>query len=241
MIATNFAKYIRLKTKTNTTTFTDPDIILLANIIKDDICKEVSRADEDYFGMETVRDLIADQRNYKFPSYVLSKIKLTQAKVDGTNWRELNEFDVNERSKNSLPEMTTDEASIIKNWAGKRPSFDIFGGELIIYSDTPIIDVVGGLKLWSIIYPADLTALDGINDLSIAPSNITFGVPRQLHKVWAKMVVIEWKNAQPRQVPLNENEQNIQTELAMAINSLKDQNLDRSTTPANVYNDGSQY
>lgn len=244
MTSTQFAAYIRLKTKTNSTTFTDVDMLILANIVKDDIIKEIKKAGEDYLGMETVRDLVSGKRNYGFPSYILGNIKYVQAKLDGTNWRALDEFDINDQiseSRESKEKITTDETSILANWAGKKPSFDIFGGELVIYSDSAIIDVTGGLKLWSIIYPADLTVLNGTTDMSLPPSTTSFGMPRQLHKVWAKMVVIEWKNSQDRQVPLTENELNIQLELAQAISSLKDFNQDRVTAPQAPYNDGSQY
>ena len=63
--------------------------------------------------------------------------------------------------------------------------FDIFGGEIVIYSGKPIIDVTDGLELWAIIYPADLTSLSGTSDMSIAPNKTSFGMPRQLHMVWA--------------------------------------------------------
>ena len=36
------------KYKTNSTTFPDSEILLYANIIKDDIAKEVNKANEDY-------------------------------------------------------------------------------------------------------------------------------------------------------------------------------------------------
>ena len=51
MTSKQFADYIRKKTKTNSSTFTDADILLYANIIKDDIAKEVNKANEDYFGI----------------------------------------------------------------------------------------------------------------------------------------------------------------------------------------------
>lgn len=232
-----FADYIRLKTKTNSTTFPDADIVLYANIVKDDIAKEVNKVNEDYFGIEILRNLAAGKRNYAFPSYVLSQIKYVQAQLDGVKWSKLNEFDIN------TYERTTDEASILANWIGKEPEFDIFGGELKIYSDTAIIDVTGGLKLWAIIYPADLTTagLASTTDMSVPPTNITFGIPRQLHKVWATKVIIEYKESKDRPLPLTEKEQNVQVDLEIAIHSLKDQNLDREFIPTVPYNDGSQY
>jgi len=222
MTSKQFADYIRKKTKTNSSTFTDADILLYANIIKDDIAKEVNKANEDYFGIRIVRDLKDGKRNYLFPSYVMGKIKYLQAKLDGTKQRRIDEFDIN------TYERPTDEDAILANWAGREPMFDIFGGEIVIYSGEPIIDVTGGLELWAIIYPADLTSLSGTSDMSIAPNKTSFGMPRQLHMVWALKVAIEYKTSKEKPIPLTEREQNIQIELDAAINSLKNQNLDRT-------------
>ena len=184
MTPAQFAAYIRKKTKTNATTFSDADILMYANIIKDDLAKDVVAVNEDYFGMKFTRNLVAGKRNYRFPYGVLSQLKYAQAKIDGTNWKRLSEFDINTYQK------TTDETSIRTNWAGKDPSFDIFGEELNIYSELPIIDVTEGLELWAIIYPKDLSSLAGTIDMSIPQDNQSFGVPRQLHYVWAHKVII---------------------------------------------------
>jgi hypothetical protein len=235
MTQAQFAAYIRNKTRTDATTFTDAEILSYANVIKDDIAKEVSRVNEDYFGIEVLRSLIAGKRNYGFPSYLLGQIKYLQAKLDGTNWKRLDEFDVN------TYEQTTDETSILANWAGLDPAFDIFGGEVMIYSDTAIINVTNGLKLWAIIYPADLSALSGTSDMSLNPTTTTFGMPRQLHKVWADKVIIEYKNSQDKPIPLTDAEKNIKNDLEDAISSLKGMNLDRTIVPSVPYNDGSDY
>lgn len=237
MTPAQFASYIRKRTKTNATTLPDADILLYANIIKDDIAKEVTKVNEDYFGIEVLRSLVANKRNYGFPSYVLNQIKYTQAKLDGTNWKKLTEFDVTSYGR------TTDETSILANWSGKEPQFDIFGGQLVIYNDSAITDVTDGLKLWAIIYPADLTDLSLTTDMSLSPSTTSFGIPRQLHMVWATKVIIEYKSSKEKPIPLTEREQNITNELTLALNSLKLQNLDRVVV-ANIpdrSNDGQDY
>ena len=222
MTPVQFAAYIRKRTKTNSTTFPDDDILLYANIIKNDIAKEVTKANEDYFGMELKRNLQAGKRNYAFPTYMLNNMKYLQAKLDGTNQKVLKEFDVNSYGK------PTDESSILANWAGKEPSFDIFGGEITIYSDSAIIDVTEGLILWSIIYPADLTSLAGTSDMSENPTLTSFGMPTELHFVWATKVIIEYKQSKEKPIPLTERELNVNNDLTLAINSLKGLNLDRS-------------
>lgn len=237
MTPAQFASYIRLKTRTNATTFPDADILVYANITKDEIAKEVIKANEDYFGIESLRDLENGIRKYLFPTYMLSQMKYIQAKLDGTNWVKLDEFDVTSYNR------PTDEDSIRANFAGRNPAFDIFGGELSIYSEDPIIDVTDGLKLWSIVYPADLTSLSGDADMSVNPSLTKFGMPRQLHKVWATKVIIEYKTSKEKPIPLTEQELKVDVDLQSAINSLKLQNLDRvfvATVPDNSDN-GADY
>lgn len=237
MTPAKFAAYIRLRTKTNSTTFPDADILTYANIVKDDMVKEITKVNEDYFGMELLRDLEAGKRSYLYPSDVLNQIKYTQAMLDAINWSHLEEFDVNSYRR------PTDEDSILANWAGKKPEFDIFGGQLVIYNDTAIIDVPDGLKLWAMIYPADLTSLAGTTDMSVAPSTISFGVPRQLHKVWATMVIVEYKTSKEKPIPLTEDEQNVQIAMQQAVNSLRGGNLDRAivATVRDDSNNGQDY
>lgn len=237
MTPKQFAKYIRIKTKTNTYTFPDDEILLLANIIKNDIAKEITKVNEDYFGMEMKRDLVVDKRNYAFPTYILNNIKYLQAMLDGKNWEVLKEVDVNTYKG------PTDEGSIQANFAGGRPMFDIFGGQLIIYSGSSIIDVKDGLKLWSIVYPSDLTSLVGETDMSVNPSRTEFGMPTELHFVWATKVIIEYKESKEKPIPLTEKEASIKEDLTLAIDSLKGFNLDRSVvaTMPNKGNDGYNY
>lgn len=167
-----FAQYIRFKTRTNSSTFSDANIILLANIIKNDIAKEIKKANEDIFGMEVSRNLETDKRNYGFPSYMLSQLKYAQVKLDGENWEYMDEFDINSYKK------PTDEGNIRANWTDKKPQFDIFGGELTIYSGKPIIDVTNGLKLWTIIFPQDITDLSSEVDMSVPNDTSSFGMPK---------------------------------------------------------------
>jgi hypothetical protein len=237
MTPVQFADYIRKRTKTNATTFPDADILLYANIIKDDLAKEVTKVNEDYFGMEFLRNLVAGQRKYRFPLGILNQIKYTQAKIDGTNWKRLTEFDVTSYQR------PTDESSILSNWAGKDPSFDIFGEELAIYSDVAITNVTNGLKLWAIIYPKDLSSLSGVIDMSVPTDTTSFGLPRQLHWVWATKVIIEYKSSKEKPLPLTERELNVNADLQLALNALKAQNLDRTViaTVPDHSNNGQDY
>jgi len=115
-----FASLVRYYTKTNSTTFTDAEMLILANIFKEDIAGLISKeVGEDYFGLRFERDLIAGQREYDLPSEVMSRIKYLEAKLDGTDWERLSEVDLTEY------ERTTDEATILLNFSDQSPKFDI--------------------------------------------------------------------------------------------------------------------
>lgn len=235
MTPAQLASYVRLKTRTNVSTFPDADILLYANIMKDDIAKEITKTNEDYFGMELFKDLVAGQRSYGLPRDVLNQIKYAQVKLDGEKWRKLSEFDINSYGK------TTDEATILASWSGKEPSFDIFGDQFTIYSDDAIISVSQGLQLWAIVYPQDLTNLSLTTDISYPDNDTSFGLPTEFHKILATKIIVEYKTSKEKSIPLTENEQSIDKELMMAINSLKLRNLDRSLTATIPYNDGQDY
>lgn len=222
MTPAQFASYIRYKTKTNATTLPDADLLILANIVKDDIAKEAIKANEDYFGMKFLRNLEAGKRGYSFPSDILSQIKYLQVKLDGVTQKEIEQFDVTQYKR------PTDEADIIANWQGKKPQFDVFGSSLYIYSDSAIIDVTDGMELWAIIYPEDLASLAGTNDMSVPTTNTSFGMPRQLHKVWATKVIVEYKTGKEKPIPLTETEARVDLDITLAVNSLKGLDLNRS-------------
>ena len=224
MTPAKFATYIRLRTRTNANTFPDAEILEYANIIKDDIAKEITKVNEDYFVIELVRNLEAGKRSYSFPTDVLNQIKYTEVCLDGTNWQTLDEFDLNSYRK------PTDEASILAEFAGKKPKMELSGNQLMIYSGETIQSVSGGLKMRAVIYPADLSSLAGTTDMAVAPSKISFGVPRQLHYIWATKVIVEYKGSKEKPIPLTEKEASVDKDLTLAINALKGGNLERSIT-----------
>lgn len=231
-----FATLVRYYTKTNSTTFSDADILTLANIFKDDIAGLISKeVGEDYFGLRFERDLIADQREYDLPAELMTRIKYLNAKLDGTNWERLKETDL------STYGQAMDEATIEAQYADKDPEFDIWDNSIYILSGSPIIDVTDGLRLWAIVFPSDFPNLTSTEDMSTNPDDYSHGFPRQFHELLARRVSIAYKSSKDRPIPLSEKEQLYEADLMAAINAMKDANLDRSVIPSAPYNDGSQY
>src|SRR5574343_2017152 len=236
MIFTKFATLVRYYTKTNSTTFTDTEILTLANIFKDDISALIAKElGEDYFGLRFVRTLEAGQREYDLPAELMWRTKYVEAKLDGTNWLHLKETDLTVYAK------PTDEDNIQYAYADKDPEFDLFDQSIFILSGDAIIYVFEGLKLWAIVYPADFPNLTSTEDMSTPPDDYTHGFPRQFHELLARRVSIAYKSSKDRPIPLSEKEKLYEVDLATAINSMKDANLDRSVIPSRPYNDGSDY
>lgn len=234
MTSTTFATYIRQHTKTNSTTYSDAAILADANVIKDELAKEVLKVNEDYFGMSLTRTLEAGKRHYGFPMDILNQMKYLEAQIDGVTWQPLTETDL------GTYKGATDEASITANFAGKY-NFDIFGGELWILCGETIIDVVSGLKLWSMQWPEDLAALNGTTDMSIPSSNVTVAMPRALHEIWARKVIIAYKESKEKPIPLSEKELRVEADLALALNSLRGANLSRTGEATTPRDNGSNY
>jgi hypothetical protein len=231
-----FAKLIRYYTKTNSTSFTDSDILTLANIFKDDIAGLVAKElGEDIFGLRFERDLEVGQREYDLPAEMMSRIKYLQAKLDGTNWTVLKETDLSTYGK------AIDEDTIQLTYSEKDPEFDLWDNGIYILSGDAIIYVENGLKLWCIIFPKDFANLTDAIDLSVAPDDYSHGFPRQFHELLARRVSIAQKSSKDRPIPLSEKEKLYEVDLATAIQSMKDANLDRSVIPSAPSNDGSDY
>lgn len=236
MIFTKFATLVRYYTKTNSTTFTDADILTLANIFKDEFAAEISKAvGEDYFGLRFERDLVAGQREYDLPAEIMGRMKYLQAKLDGTNWEKLTETDLSVYGK------ALDETTIQNTYAERSPEFDIWDQGIYILSGDAIIDVTDGLKLWAIIFPADFANLTSTEDMSTNPDDYSHGFPRQFHELLARRVSIAYKSSKDKPLPLSEKEKLFEVDFATKINSMKDTNLDRSVIPSVPSNDGSDY
>ncbi len=215
--------------------FPQADKLLLINIFKNDIAKAIVGCNEDYFGMLFTRPLVAGRREYGIPDEVLNTLKYVEAKLDGVNWSHLDEFDLNSYKR------PTDEANIIAQFSGRKPMFDIFRRSLWLYTSDAIIDVAGGLKLWAIIYPADITDLTSTIDMSVDPTSTSQGFPRQFHELLARRVGISYRSSQDKPKVLNEKELFYKADLQDALDAITGMNMDRSIIRTLPSDDGQNY
>lgn len=221
MTPLEFATIIRYKTNTDATSLTDTQILALANANLSSISNKIVNANEDHLGMIYRADLVADQRQYQIPSNLI-KIKRLEIKIDNINWKVAKEFDLN------LYEKTTDEATIQANFSDNKPLFEMFSRSFFIYSSSAIIDVTDGLKLWTIVYPANLTNVTGSIDMSEDPSSTTLGFPKQFHELLSRKVIIDYKANRDNPMPLTESERRYDMDLEDAIDAISNFNQDKS-------------
>lgn len=243
MTGQNFASYIRELTYTNSSTLTDATIVLIANVIKDDFATEIIKANEDLFGMPATRDLVASsssdvtRREYTLPEDLL-QIKEVEAKLDGTNVIRLREVDYNTYKK------TRDESAITTYFANEegKAFYEIFRRSLWILSGA-ITATTDGLSLLYIMYPADISISDlsSSADLSLDPTTVSVGLPRQFHELWARKVSILWKSNREKPIPLNERELKFDQDFESKMRSISNPNLDRSTEGVLPYDRHLQY
>lgn len=155
MTLTQLRSYARFLTNTNSTTFTDADTLVSANVWYDILAGEIvaSMDDWDIGGEISTTNIVASQQEYVFPTDIF-KIKRIEVSYDGTNWYVANRFDVNELG------IATDSTSIANNFSKNKPYADVYDNSIFLY---PIPDaaVTNGLKIY---YEPLVTQLSGISD-----------------------------------------------------------------------------
>ena len=237
MTPTEFATHVRFMTRTNSTTFTDAQILALMKIRQEELAKDIVDVDEDILLIPQYQDLVADQREYSLPQDMLASIKRIEAKLDGTNYIKLDEL-----NSSSLANSILTESIITENFSNEEGhAFFTLGRKAVyIYSGT-ITSVTGGFRVWVNTWPASCTDLSGSTDLSIDPSTTTHGMPRELHEIWSRAVIIDYKSSREKPIPLTEKELSYIEDKKIAINSLRPQNRGREVFASIPYDDGSQY
>ena len=239
MIGTTFANLVRKYTGTDTTTLPDADLLIYANVEKDDLAEFIAdQCGEDFFQLSYKRDLEVDKREYSLPRQLMLHTKRVNAMLDGVKYQLLDEFDLNQIR---MPLVT--ESDIQYAFAGRRPAFDIIDIGVKIYSDSPMIAVTDGLIVDAIIYPEDIIAgnLASSSDLSTASATDKTRLPKASHKVWAIRTSIAYKQSRPKAIALSEIEKNLAAWEERMINNLKGRNLDRSYVPSTPVDNGMSY
>lgn len=238
MTPVEFDNYVRFKTKETTSTLSSANLTALTNIYKDIFARKVAEINEDLLVIPATTDLVEDQREYPEPDDLI-KIKQVEAKLDGTNWTKLKEFDINSMDR------PTDESTIVNNFTNNEGEayYDLFRGSIYLYSGS-VSGVTGGLKLFYAAYPPDFTDLTGTDDMSEPVSSTSTALPDATHKAMADLVIIEIKEAGDKPMALSQREQLVEARISIIENEIRGKNLDRTVigimpdSTARMGNDG---
>lgn len=243
MTGTQFTNLIRDHyTKTDSTTLTDAELLVLANVEQAALAEEIAaNVDEGYFLMTDTRNLEAGVRNYTYPLDWLKSARYVSAKLDGTNPVYLRELDFGYIEGRSLPLL--DNTQIKNEFSTKEPHYLFKGTELYILSGDDIEAVTDGLELVAEVYPEDLVTgdLSSSDDLSIPSSTTTVRLPRAAYNVLAKRVSIAWKSSKDKPLPLTESEKLLAVDQDKLYEKLRGRNAVRVITGKVPYNDGQDY
>jgi hypothetical protein len=145
----------RFITNTDTTSYSNDDLnanltrwahLFTTEIIDSQDCW-------DFQGEISTADLVADQREYLFPTDIL-KIKRIEIYL-GDDWRVANFIDENEVST-----IIGDEAKITEKFSNEEPYVSLFDKSLFIFSGT-IAEKTAGIKIW---YTEEIVGVDAAGD-----------------------------------------------------------------------------
>lgn len=241
MTPAKLAALIRYKTRTNSTTFTDADMLPLVNTFKDEIASMIVERNSSMFLLPATDDLVANQREYPIPDDRLSRLHKVEIKFASGDSRfpasAIKDYQGSETESEIVKQFSNDEGGF---------AYTIRRRALLILSGT-IIAVTDGLRIWYHSYPADLANLtEATTDMYTDPSTTTHGFPRQFHELLARRVSIEYKGSRPKPIPLSESERNYPRDLEtqIAAISTEDESLEiiSEMPPSGEFgNDGFDY
>jgi len=228
---------INIKCRTNDTTFTQANKIVLINAFKDEIVSKIVERNSGYFLVPTTFDLVADQRQYALPDDLLNRIQKVEIKFVATDDRQEATYLKDYLSSEA-------EAEIIKSFTNEEDRFAyvIRRRAIIILSGT-IIDITDGVRLWYHAYPANIDDLALTTAIENDPTTTTFGFPRQFHELLARRVTIDYKGSQPKPIPLAPKELSYENDLTVQLDAIaridnSGEIIGKMPTRAEFYDDG---
>lgn len=224
MTGTELATLIRRKTKTNSTNYTDADILIDINLMKDELAVRIQNVRQDIWNVPALDDLVEDQREYAFPTDVLNNIVSLELKFSSSGDYVDAIFLARRHYKDALQ-----ESKIINNFDNINPNYFIRRQAIYILSGA-ITDVTDGIRVVYNSFPANLANITGSTDLSVDPSDTTHGFPREFHELWARRVSIEYKSTNG--IPLSETEKRYDIDLERALYEFSEVDLSKEIISA---------
>ena len=249
MRITDICSLARKKSKTNTITFPDADMLLYIKSKLPQFQVDIEEVNEDYLGSVEFRDLRATgtgtytdggetylTREYNLPSDMIPRLKYVSAKLNGVDWIRLKHYDLNDIKIPFEEERILQRFNNAEGVAG----YEIFRGSLFLLTGKIENAVSDGLKIWAYSFsevPTSIPVAGSDEDVEFD----LYGIPEPMQELFALALSMEWKSNQEIPVPFSAQEQNFYALYAKALQSLK--GLDRSKEivferPVDKYDNG---
>lgn len=161
--------YVRARTNTNSGTLPNATLFLFLNERNRQFCAALQGVREDFLGERSTTDLIGDQQEYQLPDDCM-RLKKLECTFDGTNWKAIKFFDINQRPVFGVngtmggEVLPTDATTISQNYSVDWPFADVLENSLFLYP-IPTSTVTNGLKLYYFKRPQDMTLTSQSADL----------------------------------------------------------------------------
>ena len=238
MTGAALAALIRRKTKTDSTTYTDANILIDINLMKDEIASRIATAKEEAFNVTTNDDLVEDQRLYPYETDVMNQLVRLELKFTSDG-----DYVLATPIKLSRARIPMQESIIISYYDNEAPRYFIRGKHIYILSGA-ITAVTSGIRWVYRCFPVDLANITGVTDLSIDTSATELGFPREFHELLARRVAIEYKDT--NNISLSKKELDYEIDLQEAIDNFDNPNADEEIVgelPSGAYrgDNGAEY
>ncbi len=239
MTGTQLATLIRRKTKTNSTTYPNADLLVDVNLMKDELVSRIQQVRPEIFNIKEDQNLVVSStsREYDIPDEALNRIIDLELKFSASGDFVTAAFLARRHYKDSLQ-----ESKIVNNFDNLEPRYFIRRKKVYVLSGT-IVAVTNGFRLIYDRVPADLANMTGSTDLALNTATEN-GIPKEFHELWARRVNIEYKSA--NLLPLSQKDLEYEKDLEKALDDLSTANLSETIIGAlppssKRGNDGADY
>ena len=211
--------YVNRIARTNDTTFTQADKLILANLYKDEISSAISKKHTTYFHLTALQNLVASStlasREYAFPTAVMNN--LLWLEVAFTTDTPLKYIKVPPISRYALKHALT-EAQITNNFSNEAPRYLRRARFIVLLSGT-VIAVTSGMRVTYVRWPSDLANMtEASTDMDTDPSSTTFGFPRRFHQLLGDRMGIHYKETNT--IKLSKHDLGYEDRLETALNEI---------------------
>lgn len=244
MTGAGLAALVRRYTGTTSTTYTDANMLVDANNVKNQIAEQIVQRNENYFVIPSTDTLVADKREYAIPDDLLNHIFSVEVAFSGT--APLAYVKANSIHPRQI-DFSLTEANITNYFSNTEPHYFIQRRSLYLLTGSLSSTTLGaatiasGIRLKYRLYPADLANLAGVVELNVDPSTTSFGMPKPFHELWARKTSIIYKSSKQKAVPLTALEQAYENDLEKALRGIEEDDYGASIIGSMPYEDGSYF